>query len=158
MPSVFVSLEGTNLAHRYVVREISLYFCDEQSVRHYFVEKPADLHLSIIDKRTDSFVKNQLGGIPVNTYIPGSIDTTAMTRLILSLANMKILCVGAVAMRYLGRMLPYANIQDLQTISDFKYESELPSADCGHTHNPRYCSLAKLIAVCEFMNTLHFVF
>ena len=73
MRTVVVSLEGVNLPHVYIVREMSLYFPDEDQTRHY-IFTPPPLHLSPQDQKTDWYQHRHLGGISLRTPIPGSLD------------------------------------------------------------------------------------
>ena len=70
--TVIVSLEGVNLRSGLVVREMSLYFPRHRSFRHYFFEAP-HLELTYGDRRTDRYYRDTLGGIGLETPIPGAL-------------------------------------------------------------------------------------
>ena len=147
MKTVVVSLTGVNFSHRFVLKELSLYFPTNQTYRHYFFDRPFNLQLSAADRQTDWYTRVVLKGIGVNERIPGSITYTAHRDILSGLGtDHQILCAGHVSNKFLTDLLPYADIIDIQDYSDFKFPSYLPDANCGKSvgHSGRNCSLAKL--------------
>ena len=149
--TVIVSAEGVCLAEDdYVVRELSIYFCESRTVQHYTFDPP-QRELLGTEKRTNFYVRNVLHGLGVYDVIPGSREYTASTEIITSLGNYQILCVGNVAYAWLKSILPYGNIIDIQKITDFIYPKNLPRMCCGINHNSRYCALSKLWTVMFYL-------
>ena len=153
MKSVIVSFEGVNLSHRYVVREMTLLFVEDDAVRHYFFNPP-NLNLTPADKRTDGYTQTYLGGIGVNTEIPGALGADVYRHILTTLGNRyRVLCVGEIAAKLLTQILPYADIWELQSLAGLTYPKTLRNCYCGYNHQPRYCSLAKTWYIRNFMIT-----
>ena len=153
MKSVIVSIEGVNLTHRFVLRELSILFTEDDSLRHYFFNGPHGLHLTPIDKRTNYYTEKFLGGLGVSTHVPAALEAGSYRRILSSLGNQyRILCVGNVAHKFLTEQLPYADIWDLQSIAGLTFPKTLRTAYCGVSHPPRYCSLAKLWFMRNFVD------
>ena len=145
METVLVSITGVNLKHHFILRELSLYFVNEDATRHYFFDRPLGLHLTREDKQTDRYTENMLGGLGIFTSIPGSLNYSAHRGILTSLGvRYSLMCVGHVTHKFLCDLLPYADITDIQSTTTFKYPADLPDAKCGHDHIARQCSLAKL--------------
>ena len=145
--TVLVSGEGVYLSEAdYVVRELSLYFCESGTVKHYTFDPP-QRDLTGMEKRTNNYVKKVLGGVGVYDVIPGALDYDSSKSIITALGDCQILCVGNVAYAWLKKILPYGDVVDIQTRTDFKYPKNIPDICCGVQHNSRYCALSKLWVV-----------
>ena len=143
--TVYVSISGTNFATQFIVREMSLFFPNNSSWRHYFFDTPRGLRLSDGDKKTDWFTRRVLGGIGIYSRLPGSLEYGQHRAILVKLGtNHKICCAGHISAQFLQNLLPYADIEDLQQTHPFNYPRSLPTANCGTDHKPRFCSLAKL--------------
>ena len=71
--TVFVSAEGVYLAEGdYIVRELSLYFVETRTVKHYTFDPP-QRKLVGMELRTNHYVRNILHGVGVYDVIPGSL-------------------------------------------------------------------------------------
>ena len=149
-----VSVEGINLSSSFILKEMSIRIEEEDSCRHYVFNKPRDLKMTVQDKRTESYCKRVLGAAGINEYTVGSLDYYSHVGILYSLANHTIYCAGHVAYKFLTTLLPYAAIYDIQEISTHVFPKELPSAMCGLSHNPRYCSLAKLWNMVYFVHNV----
>ena len=89
------------------------------------------LKLDEADKKTDAYTKRLLGGISIYERIPGSIAYNELENILAKLAsNHRMLCIGHVTLRFLEELLPYAEIQDIQRSTAFKYPKTLPRLDC----------------------------
>ena len=153
MKSVIVTFEGINLSHRYVVREMTLLFVEDDAIRHFFFDSP-NIHLTPEDKRTDGFTQSYLGGIGVKTEIPGALGADHFKHILTSLGNRyRVLCVGDIAANLLHQILPYADIWELQSLAGLTYPKSLRNCYCGFDHQPRFCSLAKTWYIRHFMIT-----
>ena len=94
--TVIVSGEGVYLSEAdYVVRELSLYFCDSGTVKHYTFDPP-QRELTGMEKRTNNYVKKVLGGVGVYDVIPGALEYDISKSIITALGDCQILCVGNV--------------------------------------------------------------
>ena len=149
MKSVIVAISGVNLSHRFVIRELSLYFPAERSHRHYFFDKPSPLYLSPSNKRTEWYSRVVLGEIGIHQRIPGSLTYRAHRDILAGIgADHIIICAGHVAHKFLSAALPYADIVDVQQRTpNFKFPTTLPEVNCGLKtgHINRCCSLAKVL-------------
>ena len=142
--TVIVSAEGVYLAENdYIVRELSIYFCETRTVQHFTFDPP-QRELSGTEKRTNFYVRNILHGLGVYDIISGSREYSDSTKIVTALGNYQILCVGNVAYAWLKTILPYGNIINIQNKTDFSYPKNLPRMCCGINHNSRYCALSKL--------------
>ena len=112
-------------------------------------KKPADLEM-----KTESFAKRILGAAGINDFAAGLLDYNSHIGILYSLADFRIYCAGHVAHKFLTNVLPYADIYDIQEISTHTFPKELPTAWCGISHNPRYCSLAKLWNIVHFVHNV----
>ena len=158
MKSVILSMDGLNFSKRVILKELSLYFMEPQTSRHYIFKKPDDLWLTHADRQTESFVKNVLGGLGVDEFTDGSQDYYCHVALISSLHSHRVYVVGNVAEKFVTSIIPYAEVIDLQSISSFTYTKSLRSASCGiHHSNPRYCALAKLWYIKQFIDNNYYV-
>lgn len=147
MDNVFVTFSGTNLASGLIAREVSLYFPSTESWRHCFIDTPGGMKFTPGDWKTDRYTRRFLGGMSLNTALHGSLQLRDIRNMLLKISlTHKLYCIGSVDRIFLENMMPYAWIEDVQDIVDFKYPKALPSANCGFSHNDvfRYCSLAKL--------------
>ena len=148
--TAIVSLEGVNLRSGLVVREMSIYFPRHGSFRHYFFEAP-HLELTYGDRQTDRYYRNILGGIGLETPIPGALRPRCVEEILQSLSRHYIYICGNVGYQYIRSILPYSRITDVQRVSAFTYPNSLEAAGCGVAcHAPRRCSLSKLIVLRDF--------
>ena len=150
--TVFVSAEGVYLAEGdYVVRELSVYFCETGKIVHYTFDPP-QRELTGMEKRTNHYIRNVLHGVGVFDVIPGAMPSSASRDIVKGLGNYQILCVGNVANAWLKTIIPWGNVVDIQSRTDFTYPKNIPKISCGVQHNCRYCALSKLwVIVFYFM-------
>ena len=141
MKTVYVSLSGTNLSSGFIPKEMSLYFPDDQSWRHYFFNTPPGRQLTENDIHTDWYTRRVLGGIGLHDALPGSLHYNQHRDLLRMLGmEYQIICSGRVTYDHIVKLLPYADVIN----SPLVYPKELPPASCGIKHRARFCSLAKL--------------
>ena len=150
--TVIVSGEGVYLKEGdYVVREISIYYCETGKVLHYTFDPP-QRELSAMEKRTNYYIRNVLHGVGVFDIIPGALPNVISQDIVRALGDYQILCVGNVAYGWLKTVLPWGNVVNIQSRTDFAYPKNLPEMCCGVQHNSRYCALSKLwVVVFYFM-------
>ena len=146
-----VSVDGINLSSRFILKEMSIRLENENSYRHFVFNKPADLEMTAKDKKTKSFAKRILGAAGINDFAAGALDYYSHIGILYSLTDFRIYCAGHV---FLTNILPYADIYNIQEISTHTFPKELPTAWCGISHNPRYCSLAKLWNIVHFVHNV----
>ena len=139
-----VSLDGINLSSRFILKELSIRLDDESSCRHYVFKKPADLVMTLRDRKTERYARKVLGAAGLDEYNTASLDYYSHITILSSLHDYTIYCAGHVAFKFLASILPTANLFDIQEVSAHVFPKELPHVWCGLNHNPRYCSLAKL--------------
>ena len=150
--TVVVTGEGSNLKSGYRVRELSLFFVKTQQVRHYFFDPEPGMAMSTDEKQTDSYIRRKLGGIGVETVIPGALPYHELNIIITALGGYRILCAGEIAKKWLHTILPFAHIIDVLALTGFVYPQELIAANCTFKHsNPRYCSFSKLWTLVHYL-------
>ena len=149
-----VSVDGINLSSRFILKEMSIRIDKDESYRHFIFNRPADLVMTLADKKTEEYAKRVLGAAGIDDYSDGSLDYYSHIGILYSLANYKIFCAGHVSYKFLSTILPYADIYDIQEISSHTFPKQLPTAWCGISHNPRYCSLAKLWNIVNFVHNV----
>jgi hypothetical protein len=115
------------------------------------LQPPSDFWLTNNDKKTERFVVNVLGGVPISDHSAGSLSYYSHVSALTTLQDYRIYVVGELAEKTLRNILPHADIVDIQTLTSFKYPKELPTSYCGIQHNPRYCSLAKMAYIQNFI-------
>ncbi len=126
MGTALVSITGVNLKHRFILRELSLYFTSEDVTQHYFFDHPLDLHLTREEKQTDRYTQNKLGGLGVYTIIPGSLNYSVHRDILTFLeARYNLTCAEHVTHKFLSDLLPHADITDIQSTTAFKYPALL---------------------------------
>ena len=150
--TVILSPEGVYLAKDdYVVRVLSIYFCETGKIEHHTFDPP-QRELTEMEKKTNSYVRNVLHGVGVFDVIAGASECNVCRDILTGLRDCQILCVGNVAYAWLKTILPYGNIVDIQSRTDFKFPKNIPEICCGVGHNSRYCALSKLwVVVFYFM-------
>ena len=149
MTTAIVSLEGINLPRGLVVREMSIFYPNDGSFRHYFFDPP-DLDLNEDDRQTERFYRNVLGGTGIWEPIRGSLPYINLHYLLQKHSAYELFTVGNISQNFLIERLPLTRIINIQDVSVFIYPRVMEPAGCGVNHNPRYCSLAKLKVVREF--------
>lgn len=85
---IVISLEGVNISRGYIVREMTIYFLATQETRHYFFTAPS-LRLTEEDRRTESYSRRRLGGLGLQTPLPGALDFTQSTKIVTRWGHLK---------------------------------------------------------------------
>ena len=137
MKNVIITIDGINLEHGFVLKELSIFLIEAQTTRHYFFKPPPFLYLTANDRKTEAYTKKALGGLGVEEHAEGSLEYFTHTGVIDSL-------MGDLTETFIKGVIPHAEIWDLQRTCSVVYPKQLPPAACGIPHNPRYCSMAKL--------------
>ena len=149
-PIAIVSVDGPNLSSGFVLKEMSIFIEDEFTSRHYLFRRPVNLHMGEMDRRTERFHHQILGGLRFDEHNCASLEYYTHVGIIQSLSNHRIYCAGHIAYKFLTGLLPQGDVLDIQQISDHTFSKELDRAPCGIAHNPRYCSLSKLWDIRNF--------
>ena len=151
MKSCIITIDGVNFSRRFVAKELSIYLIEENSTRHMLLKAPTDFWMTAADKKTHYFAVNVLGTIPLSAHTFGSLDYYSHVGAIDSLKDHKIFVVGEMTEKFVQNIIPHADIWNIQELTSFKYPKTLQYACCGVNHNPRYCSLAKLHFIRDFI-------
>ena len=151
MKTCIVTLDGVNFSRRFVAKEVSILLLEANTTRHMVLQPPADFWLTSADRKTQNFAVNVLGSIAIEDHVDGSLAYYSHVSAITSLKDYRIFVVGEIAERFVKNIVPYAEVLNIQDLTPFKYPKELRSAQCGILHNPRYCSLAKLNFIRDFI-------
>ena len=144
MKNVIITIDGINLAHGFVLKELSIFLIEAQTTRHYFFKPPPFLYLTANDRKTEAYTKKALGGLGVEEHAEGSLEYFTHTGVIDSLKDYRVYVMGDLTETFIKGVIPHAEIWDLQRTCSVVYPKQLPPAACGIPHNPRYCSMAKL--------------
>ena len=116
-------------------------------------QTPSDFWMTSADRKTHNFAVHVLGStIPLTSHQLGSLDYYSHAGALDSLKDHRIFVVGEIAEKFVRNIVPHADIWNIQELTSFTYPKTLPTACCGVVHNPRYCSLAKLHYIRDFIN------
>ena len=152
MSTFVAAFEGVKLSQTFIVREATLYNLNTGEIKHYFVKPPSPLNLSEQEKKTNSYVQRQLGGVGLHTALPDAVSFERLRTAVAGMGGGKIWCVGHMAEDVLRTILPNGDIEDLSKIMNFVYPKTLVACKCKHRHaNPRYCSFNKLWTIVYFL-------
>ena len=151
MKSCIITIDGVNFSRRFIAKEVTIHLLDENTTRHMILQAPSDFWLTPADKKTQDFAVNILGGAAINDHNEGSLSYYSHVGAISSLTDYRIYVVGEITHRFVRNILPHANLWNIQDLTPFKFPKELRSACCGIPHSPRYCSLAKMWFIRDFI-------
>ena len=151
MKSCIISVDGVNFSRRFIAKEISIYLMEDLTSRHMILKPPSDFWMTSADRKTHSFAVNVLGTVPLTSHTYGSLDYYSHAGALDSLKDFRIYVVGEIVEKFVRNILPHADIWNIQDLTSFTYPKTLPTACCGVVHNPRYCSLAKLYHIRDFI-------
>ena len=152
MKSCIISVDGVNFSRRFIAKEISVHLLDDGTTRHMLLKTPTDFWMTSADRKTHNFAVHVLGTIPLTSHQLGSLDYYSHAGALDSLKDHRIFVVGEIAEKFVRNIVPHADIWNIQELTSFTYPKTLPTACCGVVHNPRYCSLAKLHYIRDFIN------
>ena len=140
MKSVFIAIEGFNLKQGYVIKELSIIYCDA-TYQHYQFKTPENFTPTAADRVTINHTKTYLNGFSIEDdfYLPNDLHTTILKEFV----NFKIYVAGDITNNFIANILPESGIIDVCSLIDFRYPTELPDPHCFRNHLARYCSLAK---------------
>ena len=82
---VLVTMSGTNLSSGLFVREISMFFPESRSTRHYVFEEGTSTILSVEDSRTNWYQTTVLGGLGVHQPTSGALPRSTIPTILNSL-------------------------------------------------------------------------
>ena len=152
LKSCIITTEGINLRRGYVLKEMSIYLLHLNETKHYFFKSPININMDSNDMKTNWYTKKYLSGIGVNDFRSGSLENFSYMDILRSLSDHRIYVVGQQTYELCYGIIPHANIIDLQH-SSFIYPKQIQSALCGFSHsNPRYCSLAKIWVIKNYLD------
>ena len=142
--NVLVIMSGTNLSSGLFVREISMFFPESRSTRHYVFEEATSTILSVEDSRTNWYQTTVLGGLGVHQPTSGALPRFTIPTILDSLKRYRILCAGSVTKTCLETYLEDTEIIDFQRCRKLSSSRELYEG-CGEDHHTaRGCSLNRL--------------
>ena len=153
MKSVFIAIEGFNLKHGYVIKELSVVYSDDL-YQHYQFKSPENFTPSAADRKTISYTRQYLNGFSIEDdfYLPNDLHLTILN----GFENFKIYVAGEITQRFISDILPETSIIDVCSLTDFQYPTELPDPHCFKMHRARYCSLAKARYIKTTLDTFLF--
>ena len=140
MKSVFIAIEGFNLKQGYLVKELSIVYCDN-TYQHYQFKTPENFTPSAADEKIIHYAESYLNGFSIEDdfYLSNDLHTTILKEFV----NFKIYVAGDITKKVIANILPETDIIDVCSLIDFRYPTELPDPYCFRNHRARYCSLAK---------------
>ena len=144
---VFVGAEGYRLQYEWVIKELTLLFSNGE-FNHVLFAPPEKFHVSSVDLQTIRYTTKHLTGLG---YQDGAIPYSFLQQYISKLERCTVYCYGQTIKNLLEQQIPYTTVVDIKELG-YKMPIELPVAECGRNHNPRYCSLAKAKTIKEFID------
>ncbi len=146
-----VALEGFYMSRQYIVKEMTIYF-DEDNYQHFMFNNPDHIEpSSYIFDRTVKHAQRLNGLSPGNDYF---LPYSAIGQILAKIENDIIYTAGSQAKEVLRSYLEDTEIVDICHEFHFKYPQELPPVPCFKRHPPRYCSLAKSIIIKNTIDTM----
>ena len=143
----FVAVDGFQLQHDWVVKELTLLF-DNGEFNHILFAPPEDYIYTNIDPQTIRYTTEHLNGL---NFQDGSVPYSYLEDHIGKLKTCKIYCYGQATRKLILNYLPFSTIVNIQELG-FKMPNRLPSSECGRNHISRYFSLSKAKVVKKFVN------
>ena len=138
--SLYISLSRTNLSTQFIPEEVGIYFPEDGTLRVIVFNKPPDLMLTADDIQTDWYTRSVLGGIGLHQPLPGELHHWQLVQLLHTLASQyRFVCNGQISANYLSSILPFSEVRNI----NLTYLRTLQQAQCGMSHNGRFCALAK---------------
>ena len=153
MKSVFIAIEGFNLKQGYLVKELSIVYCDN-TYQHYQFKTPENFTPSAADEKIIHYAESYLNGFSIEDdfYLSNDLHTTILKEFV----NFKIYVAGDITKTFIANILPDTRIIDTYSLIDFRYPTELPNPHCFKMHRALYCSLAKAIYIKSSIDTFFF--
>lgn len=142
----YIGVDGYTLPSGFVTKELTAMFPNSE-YNHFLFQPPTEKYLSEPDKRTIRFASHHLNNL---AWFDGDTPYGQLDYILTKLRDYKIYTYSDIALITLQRALPTSVIINIQEMG-FKMPKILNNADCGRTHNHRYCSKAKAIEIKKFV-------
>ena len=143
----YVGVEGFTLPCGYIIKELAIFYTNDES-DHFLFEKPGhELRLSVCDKRTIRYVTQHLNML---SYNDGSIPYSQIEPILKRLMGHTIYTYGLEAKRWILKHLPTSMVVNTQELGH-KLPNTLPDPKCFRQHSCRYYTKAKAISVKKFI-------
>ena len=137
--SCVIALEGFQVSHRFVIKELTIMF-ETDCYQHFQFNCPVDLIIGNRDWNTIRWHQNKCGLIlQDDRFLPYEV----ISYILRHVEHLQIFCAGHHAKQALSFYLPSTDIVDVCQEYNFKYPLTLQTSPCFIPHNPRYCSLSK---------------
>ena len=153
LKTVFIAIEGFSLQQGYIIKELSIVHLDN-TYHHYLFKTPEDFTASVADMKIVNYNKKYLNGFSTEDdfYLPNHLHKAILEEFL----NFKIYVVGSGTKAFISNILPSNVVLDVTSLVDFRYPEELPDPQCFKAHNHRYCALAKVKFLKNFMEKFFF--
>ena len=137
--SCIVAVEGFQVSHRYVIKEMTILF-DSNQYQHFHFNCPIDMIIAPRDWSTIRWSENHNGlTLTDNSFLPYEIIGYILSKII----NLRIYTAGNQAKTAISNYLPNSEVVDICRQYNFRYPLTLPNSSCFVVHSPRYCTLSK---------------
>ena len=147
MFSVYIAVEGFTLPGKFIVKELTLLFENEE-FNHFIFEAPDNFTPSSKEKTTIRYTTNNIHGLK---YTDGFIPYSKLEEVISKLHNCDVYCYGINTVNLIQRFIPYTPVTNIQNCG-YTMPSTLPQFRCCRVHRARHCTLAKATAIKEYCN------
>ena len=144
--AVFIAVDGYTLPCAFVVKELCIMFSGGE-YNHFLLKPPVNQHLTDVDKRTICFTTRHLNNLHYND---GDTPYENLHQILSKYSEYWVYTYSEPAVKLLQRALPTSVITNIQDLG-FKMPKMLPNPACCRVHNPRYCAMAKAIAVKNYL-------
>ena len=137
--SCVVAIEGFQLSHQYVVKELTILF-NTNKYQHFHFNCPIDLIIAPRDWNTIRYNRDHSGlDLVDDSYLPYGVIGYIMNRI----SDLRIFTAGNQAKQFISNHLPTSEVIDICQTYGFKYPLTLEDSPCFINHSSRYCTLSK---------------
>lgn len=143
---LYVASEGFTLPSGFVLKEITILFPNRE-YKHFLFKQPRSFTPTDNDISTIRYTTTHLNQL---SFTEGDIPYNLINSILTPYKDYKIYTYSTVLENLLQTILPTTTIINIQSLG-YKLPLTLPKPNCFKNHNPRYCSLAKVRAVCRFV-------
>lgn len=134
------------------MKEITILFPNRE-YKHFIFEKPDCFKPTQQDYITIRYTTENLNQL---SFSEGDTPYNTIESILTPYKNYKIHTYSDIFQSFLQNILPTTTIINIQTLG-YKLPKKLPKANCFRNHNPRYCSLAKVKAVSNFVEAYYYI-
>ena len=149
---LYIAGDGFTLPSCFILKELTILLPDRE-FKHFIFKQPDWFCPTAQDNITIRYTTTYLNQL---SFTAGDIPYNIIDGILTPYKDYKIYTYSAIIQNYLQNILPTTTIINIQLFG-YKLPPVLPKPNCFKNHNPRYCSLAKVKAVCKFVEAIKYI-